>query len=88
MEPRDRKLVFALGGALGCALLAIAFLLGRISAKPAEPPRVSAREPLAAALPPNAAAPTVAPDRTQGSGPETGGAVRPLLPARASGVRE
>ena len=72
--------MFALGGALGCALLAIAFLFGRISAKPAEPPRVSAREPLAAALPPNAAAPTVAPDRTQGSGPETGGAVRPLPP--------
>ena len=76
MEPHHKKLVVALGGALGGALLAIAFLLGRISAKP-EPPRVSAAEPLAARRPSNPAAATTATDLTQGSGPETAGEARP-----------
>lgn len=35
MERKDQRLVIALASALGLALLAIAFLMGRISAKPA-----------------------------------------------------
>lgn len=35
MEPSNRKVVIALGSALGLALLAIAFLLGRLTAVPA-----------------------------------------------------
>jgi len=34
MEPANRRVVIALGSALGLALLIIAFLLGRLSAKP------------------------------------------------------
>ena len=34
MEPANRKIVIALGSALGLSLLIIAFLLGRLSAKP------------------------------------------------------
>lgn len=34
MEGRDRRLIIALGGALGACLLAIAFLVGRITAAP------------------------------------------------------
>ncbi len=50
MERNDQRLVATLAGALGCALLAIAFLLGRVSAKPAvvtvaaPPPSVAAPE--------------------------------------------
>ena len=36
MEKNDKGLVVALASALGCALIAIAFLLGRISARPAD----------------------------------------------------
>lgn len=59
MEPRDRKLVAALAGALGCALLAIAFLLGRMSAKPER----------TAAVKPVESAPAAAPSAVTGSSP-------------------
>jgi hypothetical protein len=36
MEGRNRLLLIALGGALGCCLLVIAFLLGRVTARPAD----------------------------------------------------
>ncbi len=42
MERNDKRLVATLAGALGCALLAIAFLLGRLSAKPADAERIAA----------------------------------------------
>jgi len=35
---KNRRLVVALGSALGCSLLAIAFLLGRVTARPAQTP--------------------------------------------------
>jgi hypothetical protein len=37
MEPREKQLTMALAGALACALLVIAFLLGRVSAPRVEP---------------------------------------------------
>ena len=58
MERSDKRLVSALGVALGCALLAIAFLLGRISAKPAvvtvaaSPPSVATPESVPPLEPP------------------------------------
>lgn len=51
MERNDRKLVVALAGALACALLAIAFLLGRISAKPANLASGSNTSPAASSAP-------------------------------------
>ena len=65
MEPRDKNLVVALGGALGCALLTIAYLLGRISAKPSEPVR------LTVAGPANPASVSAASDPTRAGGSET-----------------
>ena len=65
MERKDQRLVIALASALGLALLAIAFLMGRISAKPAvmtvaaPPPGVAAAPSESAAPPPAALAATV-----------------------------
>jgi hypothetical protein len=49
MEKNDKGLVVVLAGALACALLAVAFLLGRISARPAEVAGPAAAPPTAAA---------------------------------------
>ena len=67
MERSDKRLVSALGGALVCALLAIAFLLGRISAKPAvvtvaaPPPSVAAPESVPSPLEREPASPAAIP---------------------------
>ena len=53
MEKNDKGLVVALTSALGCALLAIAFLLGRISARPAEVAGAATAPPAAATTAPN-----------------------------------
>lgn len=59
MERKDQRLVIALASALGLALLAIAFLMGRISAKPAVI-TVAAPPPGVAAAPSESAAPPLA----------------------------
>lgn len=56
MERNNQRLVIALASALGLALLAIAFLMGRISAKPAVI-TVAARPPAVAVAPSESAAP-------------------------------
>ncbi len=50
MEWSSRRLVIALGAGLGCSLLMIAFLLGRVTARPAETVRV--QEPAQAVVVP------------------------------------
>ena len=73
MERSDKRLVSALGGALGCALLAIAFLLGRISATPAvvtvavPPPSVAAPESVPSPLEREPASPAAVPPTTADS---------------------
>jgi hypothetical protein len=41
MEPREKQLTMGLAGALACALLVIAFLLGRVTAPRTEPARLA-----------------------------------------------
>ena len=57
MDRSNRRVVIGLAGSLGCALLAIAFLLGRISAKPtvvtvAAPPAGAVAAPAESVPPP------------------------------------
>ncbi len=59
MEPANRKIVTALGSALGLSLLIIAFLLGRLSAKPEVVTlRTPASSPSASAIPAAPASPS------------------------------
>lgn len=78
MAGANRNVVIALGGALGLALLVIAFLLGRLTAPPAAPspaattaalttsPTIAAAEPLTAPAPtsPDVSGPTSEPSST------------------------
>jgi hypothetical protein len=59
MEPREKQLTMALASALACALLVIAFLLGRVSAPRVEPTPAVARAQ--AAEIPVSAGPTMTP---------------------------
>lgn len=80
---RNQRLVIGLAGALGLALLAIAFLLGRISAKPEV---VAVAGPAQAASPPQAAAApeSLLPPPTSGAPPlET---ISPRLPVAEPSV--
>ena len=49
MEGNNKRLVVVLAGALGCSLLAIAFLLGRVTAKPGDGVRIEEATPALAA---------------------------------------
>jgi hypothetical protein len=85
MERNNQRLVIALASALAAALLAIAFLLGRISAKPEV---VTFAGPAQVVSPPQAAA-TVAPLETQPAGSAPAGPqgnAAPIAPAEFSSV--
>jgi hypothetical protein len=83
MEKNDRRLMVALSSALGLALLAIAFLLGRILATPtvvtiaAPPSNVAALEPLPPALATEPASLAVVPETSNLPIPLTEPAVFP-----------
>jgi hypothetical protein len=91
MESREKQLTIGLAGALACALLVIAFLLGRVSAPrpepaPMAPPAQRAEEPAIATTTPaqtasaplSALEPVTAPTpEPKSSGPETAFSVPP-----------
>ena len=84
MERNHQRLFIALAGVLVAALLAIAFLLGRISAKPEV---VTVAGPTQAVIPPQAAA--AAPVETQQPGSVPGdprASTSPFAPAEPPGV--
>lgn len=92
MEPANRKIVIALGSALGLSLLTIAFLLGRLSAgpevvtlaTPASNPSASEPAALAAAespAPSMEAAPAAADSATPLSAP-----IQEIAPAPPAGI--
>ncbi len=99
MEPANRKIVIALGSALGLSLLMIAFLLGRLSAKPeivtiatpASNPSASTPAPAALAAPesphpPIEAAPAAADAATPLSPARSNAPIQEIAPAPPSGI--
>ncbi len=69
VEGNNRRLVIALGAALGCSLLVIAFLLGRITAKPVAAPAAAERTPAAREPATTAAEPSDSPASAPLPGP-------------------
>lgn len=83
MEGANRKVVIALGGALGLALLAIAFLLGRLTAAPAASSLAAPQVATSAPVTSGAAEPATAP---ASSAPETSETASSSIPSPILGA--